>query len=257
MRGAAIVLALGALLASCTGGPVLTSPPPSGPVLPTTTGPTPAPPTTDPPTLSPSDPESPTPVPSRSPGTIPVYGTLRVRVVRVHARAQGRRDGTDSPEILTMNWVAAGVPGSEVHQLVQDTRTGDFRMLLTAFDLSVLQGIDVTGGSFGFEETSLPANGPNGTDLAVDVPGDGCAYAGRITFTYLLLPDVDSLTQLSLAADLAGNGSLTILFTSAGAFVYLPDEPTAHRVDVPDAAGRPAEARSCPVVRARFRALSP
>jgi hypothetical protein len=156
-----------------------------------------------------------------------------------------------------MIWVAAGVPGSEVHQLVQDPRTGDFRLLLAPFDLSVLQGIDATGGSFGFEETGLPANGPGGSDLTVEVPGGGCAYAGRITYTYLLLPDADSLTQLSLASDLAGNGSLTILFTSAGTFVYLPDDPAAHRVDVQETSARPAEARGCPVVPARFRALSP
>jgi hypothetical protein len=156
-----------------------------------------------------------------------------------------------------MNWVAAGVPGSEVRQLVQDVRTGDFRLLLAPFDLSVLQGVDVTGGSFGFEETSLPANGPGGSDLTVDVPAEGCAYVGRITLTYLLMPDADSLTQLSLAADLAGNGSLTILFTSAGTFVYLPDDPGAHRVDVPAASDRPPDARSCELDRARFRALSP
>ena len=129
--------------------------------------------------------------------------------------------------------------------------------MLVPFDLAVLQGVDVTGGSFGFEETSLPANGPNGSDLTVDVPGRGCAYVGRITLTYLLLPDADSLTQLSLGADLAGDGSLTILFTSAGTFVYLPDDPAAHRVDMPPASERPAEARSCPEARARFRALSP
>src|SRR5262245_31062434 len=252
MRGPAIAFAAGLLLASCTGGQVLTSPPPTGPVFPDSGGgPTERDPTPEPPTTPPSDPESPTPTPSRPPGTIPVYGTLRARVVRVHAHG-----GVEGPSILAMNWVAAGVPGSEVHQLVQDPGTGDFRLRLVPFDLAVLQGVDVTGGSFGFEETSLPTNGPNGSDLTVDVPGSGCAYAGRITLTYLLLPDADSLTQLSLGADLAGDGSLTILFTSAGTFVYLPDDPAAHRVDMPPASGRPADARSCPEARQRFRTLS-
>jgi hypothetical protein len=156
-----------------------------------------------------------------------------------------------------MTWVAAAVPGSEVRQVVQDASTGDFRMVLIPFDLSVLTGIEVTGGSLGFEETALPTNGADGADPTFEVPAAGCAYIGRLTFTYLLLPPGDGLTQLSMASDLADGGSLSILFTSAGTFVYLPDDPSANRIDVPEASRRPSEGRACPVVRARFRTLSP
>jgi hypothetical protein len=192
-------------------------------------------------------------VPSRPPGTIPVYGAVRIRVVPVGRRSTGAQD----PSIVTLNLTAAAVPGSQIRQVVQDVSSGNFRVILTPFDLVVLTQVDVTGGGFGFEDTSLPTSGPNGSDLAFDVPESGCAYVGRVTFTYRLLPDTDSLTQLSIASDLAAGGSLDIWFTSAGTFVYLPDDPQSHRIEVPERSDRPPEARSCPVSRATFRVLAP
>jgi hypothetical protein len=255
-RSAVALLAIAALaLAACAGGGVTASPPPRSPVfpLPSETPSATSDPSGTPVPESPQTPESPTPAPSRSPGTAPVYGAVRVRIVRVRSHA----DAPAGPAIVTTSWVAAGIPGSEVTQVVQDVVAGDFRVTLTPFDVAVLGDLAVTGGSFGFEDTTLPTNGPDGTDLAVDVPGSGCAYVGRMTFTYLLLPPGDGIEQLNLASDLAAGGSLSILFTSAGTFVYLPDDPSAHRVDVPDPAERPAEARRCPVVRIRYRDLAP
>jgi hypothetical protein len=199
-----------------------------------------------PPTPTPEASETPFPFPSRLPPTIPVYGAIQVEVRRF--RGSG---GLQGPTTITMAWTVQGIE-EEVRLAAQNLRTGDFRMVLPPGETYQLTDMDVNDPAFGFESAGLVPYGPNGGGPMFTVPPSGCLYMGRMTFAYIELPPGDSLDQLALAGEIAHDQSLAILFTGAGTFVYLPDDPGSHRFQMPPAKRRPGEARDCRATRPTF-----
>ncbi len=230
------------LLIACTGsvsGPSLTPPSPPTPVTPVT----PEPPETGtpfvPPTPTPEASETPFPFPSRLPPTVPVYGAIALEVTTL--------DGVDvlqGPSTITMTWAVQGID-ENVQLIPQNPQTGDFRMVLPPGETYELTEFELNDPAFGFESAGLVPYGPTGGGPRFLVPSEGCLYLGLMTFLYTKLPPGDTLEQLSLAQEIARGQSLAILFTGAGTFVYLPDDPASHRFELPPAKRRPREARGC------------
>jgi hypothetical protein len=240
-----VLLVVAAGLAACDGANVALPTPPS-PSLPVT----PRPQETGTPLVPPSPTAeasaTPFPFPSRLPPSIPVYGTISVRVFPLEGS-----DALAGPSAISMTWTVKGIE-EEIHQLAQNARTGDFRMVLPPGETYELTELEINDPAFGFESAGLVAHGPEGTGPLFTVPASGCLYLGRITFTYTKLPPGDTLQHLQLAGDLAQGQSLAILFTGAGTFVYFPDDPTSHRFQLPPVDRRPREARSCEASRPTF-----